>query len=145
MYRRYRSIHLECSRLGAPAMLANAIIASLDGGPVGTAERAVPVSQRLCADDKVDGGWYGKAIVGKPRITGIPKAIKAEPGGPAPIKPEPKEEPGVLPKTEPDLVPGPPIPTKEPTGVTPLATAAKPPPSRNAFQSRLDFLLAKDL
>jgi hypothetical protein len=87
MYRRYRSIHMEESPLGAPAMVARALVHSLHGGASGTALR---VNKAEIRSSEVDGGWYSKTIdaiyKSEVAVHGIQgtKAIKAEvPGWPS--------------------------------------------------------------
>ena len=59
MYRRYRSIHMEESPIGAPSMIARAFVQSLHGGTSGTVSR---VNKAEIRNAEVDGGWYIKTI-----------------------------------------------------------------------------------
>lgn len=98
MYRRYRSVHMECSQAGAPAMVARALVGSLYCGPLGT---PAPVNRLELKDENVDLGWYRQTI------TKIQATVKIESG--VPEAKAPKREPGVMdteqPQTSSALVP----------------------------------------
>jgi len=98
MYRRYRSVHMECSQAGAPAMVARALVGSLYSGPLGT---PAPVDRLALKDDNVDLGWY------KQTITKIQATVKIESGlsGAKVPKTEPSEEDPNLPHTSSAVVP----------------------------------------
>ena len=59
MYRHYRSVNMEESPLGAPAMVARALVQSMQGGPTGTSARIVKSELK---SEEVDGGWYDRTI-----------------------------------------------------------------------------------
>ena len=98
MYRRYRSVHMECSQAGAPAMVARALVGSLYSGPIGT---PAPVDRLALKDENVDLGWY------KQTITKIQATVKIESGlsGAKAPKTEPGEEDPNLPHTSSAVVP----------------------------------------
>ena len=60
MYRRYKSIHMECTEAGAPAMIARALICSLTNGPLGTAQ---PIERSTIKDENVDLDWYRRTVL----------------------------------------------------------------------------------
>jgi hypothetical protein len=79
MIRRYRSVHMEESPIGAPSMIAQAIVHSLGQGPTGTAARICKTALRSA---EVDGGWYERTISTDSGTTGSRKigAGKQGPG-----------------------------------------------------------------
>jgi len=104
MIRRYRSVHMEESPIGAPSMIAQAMVHSLGQGPTGTATRICKTALRSA---EVDGGWYERAIsdiynhtadvsgicgARAPRTLALPALEKSEPENKAQVKLEPKEE-----------------------------------------------------
>lgn len=93
MYRHYRALNMEESPLGAPAMVARALVQSMHGGPTGTSAR---VDKAELKSEEVDGGWYNRTLQSIHNETKNPagisgvKAIKLE----APEEPEgPKDVP----------------------------------------------------
>ena len=73
MYRRYRSVNMEASTAGAPALVARALVDSLSKGPLGT---PAPVERLELKDENVDLGWYKRAVQAIRGEGDIPTGLK---------------------------------------------------------------------
>ena len=167
MYRRYRSVHMECSEAGAPALVARALVGSLTGGPLGTPS---PINRTSLRDANVDLGWYAKTIttIQKGTISsGVPSAIADTPG---PSGATPPAEPPRATTTANSPGPSrakPSTANNTQQGLAAPTTASSPGPSRaepgtasdtqqglaarqdrdedSTIQTQLDFLMGHDL
>jgi len=111
MYRHYKGLHMETCKVGAPALIARALVSSLTGGPLGT---PLPVDRLSIKDENVDLGWYrrtvcairqegdvGSGIIGareSSRDTRVPAT--AAPVAPMPERSPPEIEVGVRTPTQ---------------------------------------------
>jgi len=151
MYRRYRSIHMECSQAGAPALIARALVGSLYSGPLGT---PAPIERTSLKDENVDLGWYRQTISNICReartATGVKDAREAacheKPLVASPSLQINRQEPRVQPLA---------ATPSQPRTVGIAAGPARRKPSKSktwrplrplpqVIQARIDFLLGKD-
>ena len=95
MYRRYKSIHMECTEAGAPAMIARALVSSLQGGPIGT---ALPIERSGIKDENVDLDWYHRTVIAVREQHGAHADIGLNRAAPGHAQPQTV---GVIVKTEP--------------------------------------------